>query len=253
MTDSGTTKSGRMTYDRVATHIREQIRSGHLAPAAALPSERQFAEGYGVTRETIRRAIAQLRSEGLVQVLHGKGVFVRRPGDWPTHTYSRTITVDGDGNFVDSESTVGEWRDLEPPHKYQISAEAPLALAFGVAQGTVFHASDRILANNAGTRIFVRSYLPDFMATRFQDLVSDTYISARRTYAAAREAGMHLDFDDFVAARNPTPDAAELLRIPDGIPMLITRRLVTGDGSPIIMQESRRSGEETQLHYRPSI
>ncbi|GAB3823099.1 GntR family transcriptional regulator [Kribbella italica] len=247
------TTADKMTYERVADVLREQIKSGQLAPATVLPSERQFAETYAVTRETIRRAIAQLRTEGLVQVLHGRGAFVRRPGDWPTQTYSRTITVDGDGNYVDSESTVGEWRDIQPPRMYQTNAEAPLALAFGVAQGTVFHASDRDLENQTGTRIFVRSYLPDFVATQFPDLVDGAYVSARQTYAAARNAGMQLDFDDYVAARNPTPDDAHSLRIPDGIPMLITRRIVASEGKPIIMQETHRSGEETQLHYRPSI
>ena len=92
----------------LADVLREQILSGQLAPASVLASERQMIEAYGVSRITVRAAIAVLRSEGLVQVLPGKGAFVRRPGDWPLHVHARTITVDGDGNFVDNENSTNK-------------------------------------------------------------------------------------------------------------------------------------------------
>jgi GntR family transcriptional regulator len=247
-----TGEAGRDLADRVAATLRDQISSGRLAPATVLPSERLLMEDYGVSRNTIRRAIEMLRSEGLVQSIQGKGVFVRRAGDWPSRTHSRTITVDGDGNFVDNESTAKEWREVEPPTKYQTNADGPLALAFGVAQGSSFYASDRLLENEAGTRIFVRTYLPALVTKEISQLARSPYISARQIYKAARETGMELDFNDYVSARNPTPDDAHALRIPHGIPMLVTRRIATHDGHPIVMQETRRSAEDTQLHYRPS-
>ncbi|GAA1685450.1 hypothetical protein GCM10009745_32430 [Kribbella yunnanensis] len=235
----------------IAGILREQILSGKLTPATVLPSERTLSAEYGVNRLTVQRAIAILRNEGLVQSIHGKGVFVRRAGDWPSRTHHRTITVDGDGNYVDSESTGGEWRDIEPPNKYNTNAEGPLALAFGVVEGTPFYASDRLLENDAGTRIFVRNYLPASIAKKLRSITRKPYVSARETFKAAKAAGMKLDFNDYVAARNPTPSDAHSLRIPDGIPMLITRRITTSNGEPILMQETRRSAEDTQLHYRP--
>ncbi|MEV6416098.1 GntR family transcriptional regulator [Kribbella sp. NPDC051718] len=237
--------------DQVAATLRDQISSGQLAPAAVLPSERHLMDEYDVSRNTVRRALEILRSEGLVQSIQGKGVFVRRSGDWPARTYPRTITIDGDGNYVDSESTANEWREIEPPTKYETNAEAPLALAFGVSQGSVFYASDRVLENEAGTRIFVRTYLPAFVTDELRKLADSPYISARQIYKTARDGGMNLEFNDYVSARNPTPEDMHSLRIPHGFPMLVTRRIATHDGKPIVMQETRRSGEDTQLHYRP--
>ncbi|TDO51554.1 GntR family transcriptional regulator [Kribbella sp. VKM Ac-2527] len=237
--------------ERLSAILRDQISSGQLAPAAVLPSERQLISVYGVSRITVRAAIAALRSEGLVQVIPGKGAFVRRAGDWPVHIHARTITVDGDGNYVDNESSAGEWHEIEPLHKYRTDADAPLALALGVAQGTSFYASDRLLENNIGTRIFVRTYLPAFVTREIRKLARHPYISARQVYRAAREAGMEPEFNDYITARSPSPDDARKLRISDGTPMLVTRRIAAYNERPLVMQETRRSAEDTQLHYRP--
>jgi GntR family transcriptional regulator len=237
--------------DELAEVLREQIVSGRLAPASVLPSERQMIETYGVSRITVRAAIAVLRAEGLLQVIPGKGAFVRRAGDWPVHVHARTITVDGDGNYVDNESGAGEWREAEPPYKYRAAADAPTALALGVQQGTEFYVSDRLLENTIGTRIFIRTQLPVFVTKELRKLARHPYISARQVYKAAREAGLEPDFNDYITARNPSPKDADRLRVPDGTPMLVTRRIATHDGHPLVMQETRRSAEDTQLHYRP--
>ncbi|QNE18877.1 GntR family transcriptional regulator [Kribbella qitaiheensis] len=237
--------------DQLAATLREQILSGQLSPAALLPSERQMIEHYGVSRITVRAAIAALRAEGLVQTIPGKGAFVRRPSDRPLHTHQRTITVDDDGNFTDNETGNGEFREAEPPSTYHRNADATLALAIGVPEHTPLFGSDRLLENAAGTRIFVQTYVPFSTALEIPALEENPFVSAGQVYKAACDAGLSPDFSDYITARNPTPDDARTLRIPDGIPMLVTRRLATHNGRPLIMQETHRSAENTQLHYQP--
>jgi DNA-binding GntR family transcriptional regulator len=239
--------------EKVANDLRAQISSEHLAPASALPSEGQLAKDYAVSVTTVRRALEQLRKEGLVQTTKGQRTFVRRSGDWPSHTHSRTISVDADGNYVDTQSSGGEWRDVEAPHKYQISADANLSLALGIPQGTEVYVSDRLLENDAGTRICVRTFLPATVAKELRGLARRSYISARQTYKVAKAAGMKLDLNDYVHARPPTPSDARLLRIPDGFHMLVTRRIASHGDQPVLIQETRRSAEDTELHYRPRI
>jgi GntR family transcriptional regulator, transcriptional repressor for pyruvate dehydrogenase complex len=61
--------------------VREQllaaIERGDFAPGALLPSERQLCATFGVSRVSVREAIAGLEAMGLVTVQQGRGAFVR--------------------------------------------------------------------------------------------------------------------------------------------------------------------------------
>lgn len=64
-------------FRQLADLLRNRIRTGDLAPGAALPSELQLAQTHGLSRTSVRQAIALLRAEGLVQVERPKGTYVR--------------------------------------------------------------------------------------------------------------------------------------------------------------------------------
>ncbi|MER7005918.1 GntR family transcriptional regulator [Dactylosporangium sp. NPDC000555] len=68
-------------YQQVAHQLREHIISGRLAPGNQLPIEPEIAELFGVSRSTIREALRQLSSEGLVRTTRGVrgGTFVAYP------------------------------------------------------------------------------------------------------------------------------------------------------------------------------
>lgn len=66
-------------YYQLARLMREQIRKGEFKPGEALPTEMEIAERYEISRMTVRRAIAELVSEGMVYTLQGKGTFVASP------------------------------------------------------------------------------------------------------------------------------------------------------------------------------
>jgi DNA-binding FadR family transcriptional regulator len=62
-------------YDRVAKGVAVQIKSGKFAIGERLPSERELALAYGVSRPTVREAVFALELDGLVEVRKGVGVF----------------------------------------------------------------------------------------------------------------------------------------------------------------------------------
>ena len=66
-------------YRQIADTLRARIDDGTYPPGSALPSESSLAAEFGVTRPTVRQGLAELRAEGAVNVLMGRGMFVRDP------------------------------------------------------------------------------------------------------------------------------------------------------------------------------
>lgn len=64
--------------DAVRRRILDQIKTGALAPGERLGAERELAESFGVSRETLRAALDALQSAGLVRRVAGRagGTFV---------------------------------------------------------------------------------------------------------------------------------------------------------------------------------
>jgi GntR family transcriptional repressor for pyruvate dehydrogenase complex len=62
--------------DKVTAQLLESIRSWQLAPGSRLPSERELAEQFGVSRTVIREAVRSLAAKGVVAVRSGSGVHV---------------------------------------------------------------------------------------------------------------------------------------------------------------------------------
>lgn len=74
-------------YEYIAEQIREAITSGRYKPGDRLPSERDMAQIFGVSRQGVREAVRGLESTGLLEIRLGVlgGVFVRN-GDPGTVT-----------------------------------------------------------------------------------------------------------------------------------------------------------------------
>jgi DNA-binding GntR family transcriptional regulator len=66
-----------MTPAQIALELREQITSGLLPQGAQLPTQIALASHYGVSRDAVRTAIAELATAGLVESRVPAGTFVR--------------------------------------------------------------------------------------------------------------------------------------------------------------------------------
>ncbi|HEY2356114.1 MAG TPA: FadR/GntR family transcriptional regulator [Phenylobacterium sp.] len=69
------TEAGRL-YEKVAQDLSQKIAAGQYVIGQRLPSERDLAQAYEVSRPTIREAIIALELDGLVEVRLGSGVYV---------------------------------------------------------------------------------------------------------------------------------------------------------------------------------
>lgn len=72
-------------FAQVRDALRGEILRGDVASGDRLPSESALIERFGVSRITVRQAIAELQASGLVQTVNGKGTYVRRPDHAQAH------------------------------------------------------------------------------------------------------------------------------------------------------------------------
>ena len=63
-------------YQQLAAILRERIRAGKLKHLDPLPSETTLEQEYEVSRDTVRRAIQELRDEELVFTVRRRGTYV---------------------------------------------------------------------------------------------------------------------------------------------------------------------------------
>jgi GntR family transcriptional regulator len=68
-----------LLYSRVETVLANEITDGELKVGDQLPTEDSLIARFEVSRITVRRAIQNLVSRGLVEIRRGKGTFVAAP------------------------------------------------------------------------------------------------------------------------------------------------------------------------------
>src|SRR5581483_1366340 len=87
----GADRSTQVTNWHAANKLRRDITDGALRDGDKIDPEEELAARYKVARNTMRKAIAQLRAEGILASVHGRGTFAAavprradialRPGD----------------------------------------------------------------------------------------------------------------------------------------------------------------------------
>lgn len=68
-------------YKDIATALRARIAGGEFAPGAPFPSESVLCKEYGVSRNTLRRALEKLSDEGLIVARPGRGRVASSPDE----------------------------------------------------------------------------------------------------------------------------------------------------------------------------
>lgn len=217
-------------YKAVVMDIRHKIASGEYARGDRLPATAELCEIYGVSRITIKRAMDDLVSEGLVARRRGSGAYVKG-----------TIYPNG---FAGSSSMLPSGRNLvsrpwatDKPVTYEVHD-------FSVARPPEDIKRILNLEDDELCYFFIRthivdgkpetveySYLPLRIAPNFRESL------ARESLQPYIEDGLSSALKSMhqaVGAAHPTPDEAAWLGVDESLALVCVRQVgYLDNGTPI--------------------
>ncbi|MFD9125857.1 GntR family transcriptional regulator [Kitasatospora sp. NPDC059571] len=235
-------------HKQVARAMRQSISSGEWPPGTKVPTETELATLYGVSRPTVRLAVAALRTEGQLDVTQGRGTFVRATAHGPTSTVDQAITQHG-SRF---ETSTDSWfSDSEQPTVYRTRTDTVTGPWLDMETGELLIGCDRlIVAPNDGTRALHRLWLP-MERVESTPLAKTPAVTPAKAYAILSTAGHQLTWREQVSARVPQPDERETLGLTEASVLLVVHRVTCdrADGRPLMLEETRLGAETAALAY----
>lgn len=246
----------RPLWQDIAAGLRDLITDGHYKPAATLPTEKDLGEQYGVSRDTVRRALNRLTQEGLLTP--GRGRLGRQVRTSKRYDFHAERSESQERIMERHESGMDAWRadatdqGLEPGQSIAVAIDeaAPeVALRLGIADGELVVARRRIRTINGLPHNINDSYYPKDIA--YGTPIMEPADIPQGVIALMRDMGYEqVWYRDDLETRMPDPDEADRLQIPPGVPVLVQYRTgYTEEGRAVKVTITIWPGDRTSLIY----
>ncbi|MEU5050828.1 GntR family transcriptional regulator [Streptomyces sp. NPDC021096] len=247
----------RSPHERVAADLRDEILSGVVPPGAVLPAA-ELQQRFGASRVTVERALDLLREERLVAACAATADAAASDAVVLAHRQrtmrpSRSLAPADPGQpfrWVTEARKRGVRADCVVL-EVEVVAEPPahVVRALGLGVGSPLLLRSQVLTFDDEPAGLVKAYFP-------LEIVRGTAMMERRrvrggTSTLMAELGYPpLRCVDCVSARIPTQEQQALLKLPHGVPVLRTFRVVYSDGDrPVEVHDTVESGHLYELQY----
>ncbi|GAB3829721.1 GntR family transcriptional regulator [Kribbella italica] len=240
-------------YQRIASELREQIRTGTIKAGDRLPTEVELRDQYDVSRNTVRLALAMLQNEGMISSVQGKGTIVREQIMLTYHaawaeSRDRNASDQTDAFYAEmkAQGRTGEYRDFEMRIK---SASPHLAARLGVEEGDSL--VSRAISRYADGEPFSLqdSYYPMDIAQAC-GLLTPHDVPGGVIRAMAKKGHEEIGYVDELTTRMPTPDEARKLGgLGSGTPVLVYVRTTYSDARPLRLTLTIFAGDRNRVVY----
>ncbi|MEV0062010.1 GntR family transcriptional regulator [Nocardia sp. NPDC050718] len=219
-------------YKQIAGALRDEIVRGDLRPGDKLPSERELARRWGVSRPTASSAVAVLRAQGLVESRVGSGTIVRDVAAAPRarERYERAAALGT--MYSDAES-------VSFPSVGIVDAPADVARSLGIDPDSQVVRRCRLITNDRPIE-FSTSWFAADLAESAPALLTPERIRGGTLRYLAETVGLRASFArDQVSARIATEAEADYLRLDHGSAVLVYWLVAYGPGEvPLQVDEA---------------
>jgi len=216
-------------YQQVADRLRRQITAGKYAVGAQLPVEAALCQEFGVSRITIRAALAQLVDAHLLRRYRGKGTFVAGP---PVEHQLIRLT-----DFVEDMTAAGLHATSRVVLLHEEPAAEAVAVQLGVSVGTPIVRLDRLRLANGNPIAFDLSYL----RLRYGHLLDHTQLAEETIYQQLeRRYGIVIHSGTFIVESADAPESvAHALAVPRGTATLLVHRTARTETGEAVFYQKR--------------
>lgn len=228
-------------YAQVARLLAEEVAGGSLTRGTRLPSERELCARLGVSRVTLRRALAELVEAGVLESSHGRG--------W----YVTTGVLGEPPNALQSFTETARARGLEPSARVLAAGVRPATLdeaeTLAIAPGAALFALERVRLLSGVPLACDRALLPLAVAPE----LPDHDYAAVSLYAVLTAAGAAPSRADYaVEALAAAEPLAGRLELAPGAPVLVTDQ-TTYDAAGRVVELARMTYRGDRYRFRASL
>jgi DNA-binding GntR family transcriptional regulator len=204
-------------YFQLAQQLEDAIRDGRLRPGDRIDTETDLAERLGLGRPTVRQAVQELVSKGLVVRRRGVGTQV------VAAQFSRPLELT---SLFDDLAAADHRPSTQVLGLQDIAAEAHVATALSITRGSTVTHVERLRLQQGEPLAIMRNWIPAGVVELDAGTLSSTGL-----YELLRRAGVHLRIaDQRIGARAATRPESLLLGVKTGAPLLTMARTAFDDG-----------------------
>jgi GntR family transcriptional regulator len=236
------TYSSSSVADKARQLLLEMIRSGALRPGQRLGDERALSADIGVSRSTLRQALAVLEDDGIIKRVSGRG-----GGTFIAHVkINRDMSqVVGVPALLRSQGVVGRARVLIAG---LVTADEATVNALDLPLGSLVYAVVRLRLADGEPIAIENAKLP---AARFADLLEQPMGGSLYELLEERYQAVVHEAVEQIETVLATAGQALLLEIKPGEPLLSIMRTTTdAEGRPFEYSHDLFRGDRTRITVR---
>ncbi|MCP8617332.1 GntR family transcriptional regulator [Salirhabdus salicampi] len=209
-------------YFQIEENIKRLIHEQSLQPGDSIPSEREFSDMFNVSRMTVRQAIQNLVSEGLLYREKGKGTFI-------AHQKIQQ-PLEGLTSFTEDMKKRGMTPGNRLLHFRKVQVKQSIAEKLKLELNEQVYEIERIRLADETPMAFETLYLP---VSLLQDLPKE--ILHHSLYQYIEKLGLTIgNAQQIIEASTATEREANILGIEEEAPVLkIERQTFLKNGQPL--------------------
>lgn len=230
------TRSGTSLHRQVYLVLRERLLAGAFAAREQLPPEPALCEQFGVSRITLRRAVAELVADGLLERIQGRGTFVTARAQEPRGRSE---------GYVDDIRQISADTTLKVIEYANMAAPPWVAARLAIAAGEPVQRSVRLRLRHGVPVVLLTAWVPG----RWSQTISRADLGRHSLNELLAERGVRFGrVTQEIGAGLADPLQAQRLEVAVGAALLLVDRTVHDkQGAPVEYLSMALSAQRSRM------